>query len=396
MDCRVILLCPFLLAGVRALSQADAHDARLPDANRTAPVLLPQNISISAPKHCDALDGMVKFSGIVDATGSPQGLKTLETSDRRLAGFAAELIEGQRFKPATLNGSPTAAAVEFTVGLHTCAQHESHPTDDHFYRFALRAHPMIAMVVVPAQAAGQIVAAATSAAPTAEAVGEKISSPIPTTVDDPQIPISRKLHKHGLCLLSVTIDADGIPSGIRVVRSLDPELDNYAAEAVRNWRFRPALREGRIPVAIDATIAATFEYYDKEPVAFAFFIPEPSEKVEAAIERRTSMRWKLDPPVNANEVIARYMPQSRVSGRCLISLVVDTEGVPQNVHIVRGLDAGVDEDTVAMVEHLRFTPVKDGTTPVPVGVLMPVRYRAMLRPTWAGIVRDIVTLVIIL
>ena len=102
-------------------------------------------------------------------------------------------------------------------------------------------------------------------------------------------------------------------------------------------------------------------------------------------------------PVNADEVIARYMPQSRIAGRVLVSLVIDTNGVPQNVHIIKGLDSGLDMDTVAMVEHLRFKPVmKDATTPVPVGIVVPVRYRmTVAKPTWRDLFAESMTLVVL-
>ena len=103
-------------------------------------------------------------------------------------------------------------------------------------------------------------------------------------------------------------------------------------------------------------------YADKEPIAFAIFFPETSEKIEAAIAHHDRGQVELE-PINADEVVARYKPQSRISGRCLVSLVIDTNGVPQNVHIVKGLDSSIDMDTVAMVEHTRFKlTMKDGFT----------------------------------
>jgi hypothetical protein len=48
-------------------------------------------------------------------------------------------------------------------------------------------------------------------------------------------------------------------------------------------------------------------------------------------------------------------------------------------------------DTMAMVEHLRFKPImKDATTPVPVGIVVPVRYRmTVAKPTWRDLFVDI-------
>jgi protein TonB len=56
----------------------------------------------------------------------------------------------------------------------------------------------------------------------------------------------------------VTIGTDGIPSDIRVSRSLQQDLDANAIAAVRQWRFRPAIREGA-PVAINAQIEINFK-----------------------------------------------------------------------------------------------------------------------------------------
>jgi TonB family protein len=341
------------------------------------------SLAVSAPKHCDEFDGVVKLTAVIDGAGLPRDLKTLDASDPRLVGFATKLVDTLRFKPGTIDGSTTAVAVELTVGLHTCAQRQAHPTDGDFYIFTLRAHPMIALAVVAPPAAQEAVSTARTEASTAEQVGGHISAPIPTVFTDPKIPISGKLPKRGLCLLGVTIDANGVPQNIHMARSLDPELDSNVIEAVKNWRFKPALRDGSDPVAVEGTVEATFEEVDKEPVAFATFIPETPEKIQASITRHKTKRPDLE-PVNADEVIGRYMPQSRITGRCLVSLVIDTSGVPQNVHVIKGLDSSLDMETVAMVEHLRFKPVmKDGTTPVPVGLIVPVHYKEMLeRPKW--------------
>jgi TonB family protein len=378
-----ILIPLFLFAWLAAAGQQDAQALRPAGAEPTAPVLLPPNLTVSTPKHCDELDGVVKLAAIIDAAGLPRELKTLEASDRRLVSFATELVEAQRFKPGVIDGSAAAVAVELTAGLHTCAQREKNPTDGNFYQFTLRAHPLIALAVVAPPAAQEIVSVARTEAAVAEQVGGHISAPIPTILSDPEIPISGKFPKRGLCILGVTIDSNGVPQNIHVVRSLELELDNNVIEAVKSWRFKPALRDGSAPVAVEGTVVAMFEYVEKQPVAFAAFTPETPEKVQAA-HAHHEMRLPDLEPINADEVIARYMPVSRVSGRCLVSLVIDTNGVPRNVHIIKGLDSSLDLETVAMVEHLRFKPVmKDGTTPVPVGLIVPVRYRKMLeKPTW--------------
>jgi TonB family protein len=50
----------------------------------------------------------------------------------------------------------------------------------------------------------------------------------------------------GRVLLGFTVDHDGIPQSIQVKRSLYPSLDQAAIEAVRSWRFEPALKNGQV------------------------------------------------------------------------------------------------------------------------------------------------------
>jgi TonB family protein len=388
-------LVPLIVAGwLHAVGQQNVPAIRPGVIGPTAPALLPFNPTVSTPKHCDELDGIIKFAAMVDTAGVPQKLSVLDASDRRLAGFATEVVEAQRFKPATMEGLPTTVAIELTVALHTCAQREKHPTDEGFYQFTLRAHPLISLAVVspPAAQEGALVKPAEVVAP--EQVAGLISPPTPTVIIDPAIPVSRKFPKRGLCLIGVTIDADGLPQNIRVIRSLEPELDSNAIEAVKNWRFKPALRDGKIPIPVEGTVLARFEYVDKEPVAFAFFITEEPEKIEAAIARHDKEQIDVE-AINSDEVIARYMPQSRLGGRCLVSLLIDTNGVPQDVHIVKGLDSSLDMDTVAMIEHLRFKPLmQDGTTHVAVGVIIPVHYRG--QNTWKNYLRAGLTVAVFL
>ncbi len=58
-------------------------------------------------------------------------------------------------------------------------------------------------------------------------------------------------------LLNVEIDTGGLVSDVRLVRSLGLGLDEQAVEAVRQWRFRPALKDGK-PLAIEAEVEVTF------------------------------------------------------------------------------------------------------------------------------------------
>lgn len=64
----------------------------------------------------------------------------------------------------------------------------------------------------------------------------------------------------GRVMLSVEVDPDGLAHHLRIEQSLDPGLDEKAKEAVRQWRFAPATKDGE-PVAVRATIEINFRLY---------------------------------------------------------------------------------------------------------------------------------------
>ena len=62
----------------------------------------------------------------------------------------------------------------------------------------------------------------------------------------------------GIVALEAIVERDGRVGVVRVIRALDPGLDQKAIEAVRQWRFTPGSREGRaVPVLVN--IELTFK-----------------------------------------------------------------------------------------------------------------------------------------
>lgn len=92
-------------------------------------------------------------------------------------------------------------------------------------------------------------------------VGGGVSAP--RTLYDPEPEYSeeaRKAKYQGVVVLWVIIDAVGRPQQIKVARSLGMGLDEKAIEAVRNWKFAPARKDGQ-PVAVQVNIEVNFRLY---------------------------------------------------------------------------------------------------------------------------------------
>ena len=68
---------------------------------------------------------------------------------------------------------------------------------------------------------------------------------------------ARKAKHQGIVVLYVEVDASGKVGRMQVVKSLGLGLDERAMEAVKQWKFRPGLKDGK-PVAVAATVEVTF------------------------------------------------------------------------------------------------------------------------------------------
>jgi len=71
---------------------------------------------------------------------------------------------------------------------------------------------------------------------------------------------ARKAKYQGTCTLGLIVGTDGRPSNIRVLSSLGMGLDEKAIEAVKNWKFEPAMKDGH-PVRVEIAVEVDFHLY---------------------------------------------------------------------------------------------------------------------------------------
>jgi periplasmic protein TonB len=92
-------------------------------------------------------------------------------------------------------------------------------------------------------------------------VGGGVSPPHPIYDPDPEYSDeARKAKFQGSVVLMVIIGADGRPHDPRILRSLGMGLDQKALDAVRTWRFAPAMKDNR-PVSVQISIEVMFRLY---------------------------------------------------------------------------------------------------------------------------------------
>jgi len=92
-------------------------------------------------------------------------------------------------------------------------------------------------------------------------VGGSVKPPVLTFSVDPEFSEeARKAKFSGNVQVYLYVDEQGNPSHVRVVRGVGMGLDEKAVEAVRQYKFKPAMQNGK-PVKVDLYIDVNFQIF---------------------------------------------------------------------------------------------------------------------------------------
>lgn len=92
----------------------------------------------------------------------------------------------------------------------------------------------------------------------ADASAEDLSQPMATRKVDPAYPLQlMRQNVAGTVILYAIIHADGSVGDVRVLRGVDGRLDQFASQALSQWQFQPATKNGS-PVDVEATVKIPF------------------------------------------------------------------------------------------------------------------------------------------
>jgi TonB family protein len=277
---RFIFACPVFIAAVSAAAQQPAAapapadgDAPAPafyynDAEVTAPELLPAVHSYSS-HHCKETEGMTVLGAVVDAEGVPSQLKVLRTAGAEIDRLAMDYAAAERFKPGVLGGQPVPVAVELELGVEACKRETDSPDGKKGEEAVLAAEPSSALEVMPPPLpnpnlpAPELIRQLGAQKPLPGVVRIVPGVTPPRAVNIVRANFSddaRKFKMQGFCLIELIVDIHGDPRNIRITKSLTPSLDQKALQAVAQYRFKPATKDGQ-PVPVLITVEVNFRLY---------------------------------------------------------------------------------------------------------------------------------------
>jgi TonB family protein len=92
-------------------------------------------------------------------------------------------------------------------------------------------------------------------------VGDGVTAPIPIYKPEPPYTDEARAAKlEGTDVSSVVIDDSGSVADVQVVRRLGKGLDESAAQTLRTWKFKPALKDAK-PVPVRVVVEVSFRLF---------------------------------------------------------------------------------------------------------------------------------------
>jgi TonB family protein len=202
----------------------------------------------------------------------------------------------------------------------------------------------------------------------------------------------------GKVVLSLIVDANGRPRNIRFEHPSGGDLDRLALVIAGADRFKPGEQNGT-PVAVrqlvelklDGCIAGIKDETG-QTVKRLRLRSRPEQKFgplkESPAEAILSTPKDLSNPDHIGGEVSAPIPlvfpeaqfsdearNARYQGVCLISLIVDSQGMPRNPRIIRPLSYGLSEKAMEAVNKYRFKPAMKNGEPVPVMITVQVNFR---------------------
>jgi TonB family protein len=177
----------------------------------------------------------------------------------------------------------------------------------------------------------------------------------------------------GRVFVQFVVDEQGAATDVSIARGIGGGCDEAAAEAVRASRFNPGMQEGR-PVAVRMSLPVSFRLRPPALPPPPPPPPPPGGVVYEVVEEMPELLGGIE-GLTARLVYPDEARREGIEGRVFVQFVVDEQGVPTDITVVRRIGGGCDEAAAGAVALSRFEPGRQKGRPVRVRMLLPVQFR---------------------
>ena len=175
------------------------------------------------------IQGAVVIEVIIGKDGTIQNINSVTGPDM-LQESAIEAVRQWIYKPYLLNGQPTEVQSTITVN-YTLGPTDPDDQNDE------------------------------ASAITPKKIGGSVSAPVLIySVQAEYSPQAKADKINGKVLINLWVNEQGLPSHVHVLRGLGEGLDEKAVEAVKQYKFNPAMEDGK-PVLVELSIEVKFQAF---------------------------------------------------------------------------------------------------------------------------------------
>ena len=372
------------------------------------------------------VQGTVVLRAVISKEGTVEKLNVV-SGPPELMVSAIDAVRQWKYKPYLLNGEPTEVSTTININFKlsdTIAAQGQRPTLVEPAPGPVRVYLEPGIEIRPEELAGNLI--------------RKVEPVYPA--------IAKAAHVQGTVVLRTVIAKTGDVVKVEVV-SGPPMLTGSAVEAARQWIYKPYLLNGQ-PTEVETTININFSLADatatqvptdakvtalaKAAQEYRDFIaaypaaPTTADaqarlkQIQAELEQAEAELTMQDAHLSAirseyngepvrkvgggvtapmviYQVEPQYTPEARkakAAGMVVVQLIVDEQGLPQNVHVIRGFGVGPDgkpdpklkkaaraaadgmnQNAVNAVKQYKFKPAMQDGKPVPVELNVEVNFQ---------------------
>ncbi len=213
-----------------------------------------------------------------------------------------------------------------------------------------------------------------------------IRPPVPLVAPDAVFPFQAESKgQTGVCLLSLVVDAKGMPLNPRVVRCSDPMFVSNSIDAVLKYRFKPAVRiaDGQpVPVQISAEVRFLFvgQSPATEPptqIRYGFFSPPGTVSAGPDSNGIYSLTRQMEEP-KMKEFVSKGFGEAAISFPdgvgCHVLLTINQKGKPVDAKVLDCDKSKLAQPAVDSLMASKYRPAKLRGKAIPVRVTIHLMY----------------------
>jgi TonB family protein len=188
----------------------------------------------------EEVNGFTLLNVVINADGTPGDIQVVHSHGAAFDDAAIEAVKQTKFEAGTLDGKPVPVRVVARIRFSD-EQRPAYPRI--VTEFGMRARTW--------QSAG------------GSGFASRQYDKPPTALYAPAAEYSEQARRAkfgGVVLLTVLVTEEGLPTDIKVTKSLGMGLDEKAVESVGRYRFKPAMKDGE-PVAARIAVEVSFRLY---------------------------------------------------------------------------------------------------------------------------------------